>query len=45
MSDLEAYSLGFKDGEDGIYPYPPAKEGRLYNFYFDGYAAGRRVRK
>ncbi len=45
MTDLEAYSLGMKDGEDGIPPWPPVKEGRLHDAYFRGYTAGRRVRR
>lgn len=44
MTNNEAYSLGYKDGKDGLQPWPPAKEGRLYNFYLTGYTDGRRAR-
>lgn len=45
MTNGEAYALGVKDGEDGIYPYPPAKKGPLHESYFEGYAFGRRTRR
>ncbi len=43
MTDNEAYSLGYDDGQKRVIPWPPAKDGRLYDFYYRGYTDGRRA--
>lgn len=45
MTDSQAYSLGYKDGRNGLPPWPPVKEGRLAGFYFNGYTTGRIARQ
>lgn len=43
MTNKEAYSLGYDDGVKRVTPWPPAPDGSLYVFYFQGYNDGRRI--